>query len=86
MGQLTSSRITPGSVFSNVGIDYAGPVITKSGHTRRPILQKTYICVFVCMVVKAVHLEAVCGLDNNGQWERLLLYILDKMAKCELLQ
>ena len=40
------------SVFSNVGIDYAGPVITKRGHTRRPILQKTYICVLFAWLSK----------------------------------
>ena len=32
MGQLPSSCVTPGSAFNNVGIDYAGPVITKRGH------------------------------------------------------
>ena len=58
MGQLSSTRITPGTIFNNVGIGYAGPVITR-GHIRCPILQKIYICVFVCMAVKAVHLEAV---------------------------
>ena len=33
MGQLLSSRVTPGSVFNNIGIDYPGPVITKRGST-----------------------------------------------------
>ena len=66
MGQLPSSRVTPGSVFNNVGIEYAGPVITKRGHTQRLILQKTYICVFVCMAVKAVQLEAVSDLTSEA--------------------
>ena len=66
MGQLPSSRVTPGSVFNNVGIDYAGPVITKRGHTRHPILQKTYICEIVCMAAKAVHLEAVSDLTSEA--------------------
>ena len=66
MGQLPSSRVTPGSVFNNVSIDYACPVITKRGHTRHPIIQKTYICVFVCMAVKAVHLEAVSDLTSEA--------------------
>ena len=29
MGQLPSSRVTPGSIFNNVGIDFAGPDNTK---------------------------------------------------------
>ena len=49
-----------------VGIDYAGPVYTKSGSTRRPIVSKSYICVFVSLSVKAVHLELVSSLTSEA--------------------
>jgi len=46
-GQLPIERITPGSIFEQVGVDYAGPVLIKYGHTRKPVIVKAYIGVFV---------------------------------------
>ena len=40
MGQLPLERITPGIVFENVGIDYAGPVYLKLGQVRKPPIVK----------------------------------------------
>ena len=56
MGQLPKERLTPGHVFSKVGVDYAGPLLIKLGHTRKPTVMKAYVCIFVCMTVKAIHL------------------------------
>ena len=36
MGQLPLERITPDAVFDKVGLDYAGPLLVKFGHVRRP--------------------------------------------------
>ena len=58
MGQLPIERITPGPVFDKVGIDYAGPVLIKRGHVRRPTIIKAYVCVFISLTVKAVHLNS----------------------------
>ena len=66
MGQLPVERITPDIVFSNVGVEYAGPVYLKQGSTRKPTLVKAYICVFVSLSVKAVHLEAVSDLTTES--------------------
>ena len=57
MGQLPAERLTLGLVFENVGVDYAGPVILKQGSVRNPTLVKAYICVFVSLSIRAVHLE-----------------------------
>ena len=38
LGQLPVDRLTPGTVFDRVGIDYAGPVFVKRGPTSKPIL------------------------------------------------
>ena len=44
MGQLPLERITPGIVFENVGIDYAGPIYLKLGRVRKPIsLKPTFV-------------------------------------------
>ena len=66
MGQLPSARVTPDIVFSNVGVDYAGPILIKLGAVRRPTVVKAYIAVFVSLSVKAVHLELVSDLSADA--------------------
>ena len=66
LGQLPAERLTPGMVFENVGVDYAGPVYLKYGHSRKPTVIKTYVSVFVSLSVKAVHLELVSDLTTDA--------------------
>ena len=66
LGQLPMERVTPDIVFNKVGIDYAGPVLVKYGMTRKPTILKAYICVFVSLAVKAVHLELVSDLTTEA--------------------
>ena len=66
LGQLPLQRVTPDIVFSNVGLDYAGPLLLKLGSTRRPVIVKAYVCVFVSLSVKAVHLELVSDLTTEA--------------------
>ncbi len=63
-GQLPADRLKPGPVFERTGVDYAGPVMIKSGSVRKPTVVKAYVCVFVCLSVKAVHLELVTDLTS----------------------
>ena len=58
--------MTPGSVFEKVGVDYAGPFQIKYGFTRKPTIVKAYVCVFVSLSVKAVHLELVTDLTTEA--------------------
>ena len=66
LGQLPLERITPGIVFEHAGVDYAGPLQVKYGMVRRPVTVKAYICIFVSLTVKAVHLEAVSDLTSEA--------------------
>ena len=66
MGQLPLERITPDAVFDRVGLDYAGPLLVKFGHVRRPTVVKCYVCVFVSLSVKAIHLELVSDLTTQA--------------------
>ena len=66
LGQLPIERVTPGPVFDKVGVDYAGPVMIKYGYVRKPTVVKAYICVFVSLSVKAVHLELVTDLTSEA--------------------
>ena len=65
-GQLPCERVTPDIVFNKVGLDYAGPLLLKLGRTRKPVIVKAYVCVFVSLSVKAVHLELVSDLTTEA--------------------
>lgn len=66
VGQLPKERVIPGHVFDHVGVDYAGPLQLKLGKVRRPTIVKVYVCIFVSMSVKAVHLEPVTDLTTEA--------------------
>ncbi len=59
MGHLPSDRVDNSShfPFQRVGLDFAGPFLIRQGHTRRPVKVKSYICLFVCLHTRAIHLE-----------------------------
>ena len=66
LGQFPIERITPGPVFDQTGVDYAGPVYIKYGYVRKPTVVKAYVCVFVSLSVKAIHLELVSDLTSEA--------------------
>ena len=66
MGQLPAARVTPSPPFSTTGVYYVGPFTLKKGHTRRPVLIKAYIAVFVCFSSKATHLEIISDLTTEA--------------------
>ena len=65
MGQLPQQRVTTSHPFQVTGIDYAGPFVVKKGHTRKPLLIKTYLALFVCFSSKAVHIEVIEDLSTE---------------------
>ncbi len=66
MGPLPSCRTTPAPPFTRTGIDFAGPVYIKQGATRKPVRVKAYVCLFVCMTTKAVHIELCHELTSEA--------------------
>lgn len=63
MRNLPADRITPRRPFSNVGVDYAGPYTIRVSQNK---ITKTYLCLFVCLATKAVHLEIVSDMTTSG--------------------
>ena len=53
MPPLPRKRVTKAIPFSYTGVDYFGPLFTKS----KPGSQKMWVCLFTCLVTRAVHLE-----------------------------
>lgn len=65
MGDLPECRVRPSiRAFLHCGIDYAGPIQVRSNPGRGHTSRKAYIAVFVCMTVKAIHLELVSDLST----------------------
>lgn len=66
MGLLPEARLKPSKPFKSAGVDYCGPVNIRFSPGRGAKSYKGYICLFVCMVTRAVHLEAVTDLTAKG--------------------
>ena len=66
MGPLQLSRLTPAPPLTHTGADFAGPLTLKRRNPRKPSFIKAYICQFICMSTKAVHLELVTDLSTEA--------------------
>ena len=65
MGNLPKFRVGASlRPFTKVGVDYAGPFLTKSGRGR--VRNKRWLCLFTCLEIRAVHLEVAFGLDTSS--------------------
>lgn len=75
MGELPSPRVTPARIFSSCGIDYAGPFPLKDGKTRNRKIIKSYVCIFICLSSKAIHLELVTDLSTEAFMNALKRFV-----------
>lgn len=66
MGSLPQDRVTACRPFQKVGIDFAGPVQVKNSRVRKAIITKGYVCVYVCFVTKAIHLELTSDISTEA--------------------
>ncbi|XP_022829237.1 uncharacterized protein LOC111358355 [Spodoptera litura] len=66
MGNLPLQRLQADYPFSNTAVDYAGPILISNRKGRGTQLKKSYIAVFVCLAVRAVHIELVTDLSSEG--------------------
>ncbi|XP_058456734.1 uncharacterized protein LOC131434106 [Malaya genurostris] len=67
MGDLPDYRVQPSFPFTRTGLDFAGPFNIRGNHKlRNAQITKGYICVFVCMATRALHLEAVSDLTSEA--------------------
>ncbi|XP_015765556.1 PREDICTED: uncharacterized protein LOC107344425 [Acropora digitifera] len=54
----------PLRAFSKIAVDFAGPFFTIQGGGKAR--QKRYLCLFTCLLSRAVHLELAFGLDTDA--------------------
>lgn len=66
MGDLPNVRVTPNFPFHSCGTDFAGPFMISSKKGKGNRISKAYLCIFVCLVTKALHLEVVSDLTTEA--------------------
>ncbi|XP_064627878.1 uncharacterized protein LOC135487738 [Lineus longissimus] len=54
----------PLRAFARTSVDFGGPYLTKQGRGR--IRTKRYLCLFTCLLSRAVHLEMAFSLDTDS--------------------
>ncbi|XP_011169944.1 uncharacterized protein LOC105202948 [Solenopsis invicta] len=78
MADLPTTRTTTSRLFLNVGIDYGGPFVIKIWRNKT---DKAYMCIFVCFLTRAVHLELVVDL-STAAFMRALQRFIARRGKC----
>ena len=54
---LPGYRVASDFAFTNIGVDYAGPLFVKNIYSETDEMHKAYICLFTCASTRNVHLE-----------------------------
>lgn len=80
MGVLPRQRVQSSRPFLVTGVDFAGPIVIRSG-IRRVSGKKAWIAVFVCFSTRAIHLEAVEDL-TSGAFIAALRRLMARRGKC----
>ncbi|XP_025266744.1 uncharacterized protein LOC112638750 [Camponotus floridanus] len=66
MSSLPTARVAPARPFLRTGVDYAGPILIRTGKGRGHKSHKGFIIVFICFATKAVHLEAASDYSTDA--------------------
>ncbi|XP_023247400.1 uncharacterized protein LOC106642609 [Copidosoma floridanum] len=66
MAALPAQRVTPLRPFAITGIDYAGPIPVLFSKGRGAKSTKGYVVIFICFVVRAVHIEIVSDITTDA--------------------
>ncbi|XP_072389469.1 uncharacterized protein [Diabrotica undecimpunctata] len=66
MGDLPKERVTQTFPFHSTGVDYAGPFLLKDRKGRGCKTFKAWVCLFICLKTKAIHLEIATSLTSEA--------------------
>ena len=62
MADLPGEQLDASTAFTNVGVEYFGPLNVKIGRRN----EKRWCCLFTCLTMRAVHKEVVPKLDTDS--------------------
>ena len=60
---LPAIRVKEQPAFNSTGVDYAGPLIIRSQDPSKT--SKAWVCLFTCLVTRAVHLDVVLDMSTE---------------------
>ncbi|GFU66959.1 integrase catalytic domain-containing protein [Trichonephila clavipes] len=66
MGNLPYERVNKAPPFSITGLDLGSPYFVTYKHQRKGVLNKIYVCVCICFVTRAIHLEILSDLTSDA--------------------
>jgi len=66
MRNLPAVRVRATIPFAHTGVNFCGPFFIKEKKFRIRGRVKVYVCIFVCLSVKVLHLEIVSDLTSEG--------------------
>lgn len=81
MGNLPKERVTVDFPFNCSGVDLCGPFWTKYKNQRKGAFNKVYVCIFVCFMSKAVHIEIISDLTSESFIATLKRFVA-RRGKC----
>lgn len=66
MADVLPDRMRMTYAWASCALDFGGPFVTKESNLRKSTRHKTYICVFVCLTSRAIHIEMVTDLTCDA--------------------
>ena len=75
------ARVTESTPFSFVGLDYMGSLYVKINESRK----KVWICLFTCIVTRAIHLEVVHDMSSEEFLLCFRRFIAQRGTPCEII-
>jgi len=62
---LPAERVQIAPPFTNIGLDFTGPLYLKVKGSSEPTTSKAYVCIFICEDTCAVHLELLNSMTTE---------------------
>ncbi|GFT98885.1 integrase catalytic domain-containing protein [Trichonephila clavipes] len=81
MGNFPYERVNMAPPFSITGLDLGGPYFVTYKHQRKGVLNKIYVCVCICFVTRAIHLEILSDLTSDAIIATLKRF-MSRRGKC----
>ena len=72
MAPLPAERVQMAPPFTNVGLDFTGPLYLKVKESSKLTTSKAYLCIFICKDTRTVHLELLNSMTTEDLLQAFL--------------